>query len=411
MNQENIPSYWLKVRFGEVCSLRVETVQPKNLPSAYYVGLEHIDTGIPELTRWGIASQVDSAKLSFYTGDVLYGKLRPYLDKAALAKFDGICSTDILVFNTSEKMPPEYLAYLVHTSEFLSTAVRTTRGVNHPRTSWASLTAFEFFLPPLLEQRAIAKALLAAQEAKKTRQQELACEQERKAALMQELFIYGTRGEPRKKTPIGELPQSWRVVRLGDKGVAHTTSGGTPNRSNPNYYGGDIPWVKSGELVDNLIHDAEEKITWQGLKDSSAKIFPPGTLLVAMYGATAGRTGILAVEAATNQAVCAIFPEKDSLNGYFLQYYLIQIRPELLSARSGGAQPNINQRVINNLQIPLPSIAEQREIACILRACDAKISALEREIELLDELFHAMLEELMTGRLSAVPLIDGEEHQ
>ncbi len=411
MNQENIPSYWLKVRFGEVCSLRVETVQPKNLPSAYYVGLEHIDTGIPELTRWGIASQVDSAKLSFYTGDVLYGKLRPYLDKAALAKFDGICSTDILVFNTSEKMTPEYLAYLVHTSEFLSTAVRTTRGVNHPRTSWASLTAFEFFLPPLLEQRAIAKALLAAQEAKKTREQEVALEQERKAALMQELFIYGTRGEPRKKTPIGELPQSWRVVRLGDKGVAHTTSGGTPNRSNPNYYGGDIPWVKSGELVDNLIHDTEEKITWQGLKDSSAKIFPPGTLLVAMYGATAGRTGILAVEATTNQAVCAIFPGKDFFNGYFLQYYLIQIRPELLSARSGGAQPNINQRVINNLQIPLPSIAEQREIACILRTCDAKISALEREVELLDELFHAMLEELMTGRLSAIPLIDRGEYQ
>ena len=101
------------------------------------------------------------------------------------------------------------------------------------------------------------------------------------------------------------LPAGWRWVKLGD--VCQTTSGGTPQRGNSNFYGGRIPWVKSGELNDGLISGTEETITDKGLKNSSAKLFPCGTLLIALYGATVGKLGVLGMEAATNQAVCAIF--------------------------------------------------------------------------------------------------------
>jgi len=101
------------------------------------------------------------------------------------------------------------------------------------------------------------------------------------------------------------LKETFEVVPLSK--VADTSSGGTPNRSNHDYYGGNIPWLKSGELNDSIITDSEEFITEKGLKNSSAKVFPKGTLLVAMYGATAGKAGILNMDAATNQAVCAIF--------------------------------------------------------------------------------------------------------
>src|SRR6266498_1038405 len=102
------------------------------------------------------------------------------------------------------------------------------------------------------------------------------------------------------------LPSSWIWTTIG--AIATTTSGGTPSRQHSEYYGGTIPWVKSGELKDGLITMAEETISDIGLNKSNAKLFPAGTTLVALYGATVGRTGILGIDAATNQAVCAIFP-------------------------------------------------------------------------------------------------------
>lgn len=193
-----------------------------------------------------------------------------------------------------------------------------------------------------------------------------------------------------------QLPSHWKVVKLGNEKLATTSSGGTPNRSNPNFFGGDIRWVKSGELDDNWIYDTEEKITQQGLEKSSAKIFPAGTLLLALYGATAGKTAILGVEAATNQAVCAIFPVNESFDSQFIQFYLICIRSQILSARTGGAQPNISQRVIKLLNIILPPLPEQRAIAHILRTIQKAKEARQRELELERERKAALMQYLFT---------------
>ena len=124
-----------------------------------------------------------------------------------------------------------------------------------------------------------------------------------------------------KETPIGKIPEDWEVVRLGN--VAKLESGGTPSRQKPEYWeNGTIPWVKSGELNDGVIYDTEEKITELGLKNSSAKIFPKGTLLI---------TAILGIDAATNQAVAAIIPINSAFDPKFMQYYLIHSRNKLLN--------------------------------------------------------------------------------
>lgn len=159
---------------------------------------------------------------------------------------------------------------------------------------------------------------------------------------------------------VPELPDTWAWIRLGD--VNETTSGGTPKRSNKAYYGGDIPWLKSGELEDNIITKTEEKITDPGLKNSSAKIFPKGTLLIALYGATVGKTGKLAIESATNQAICGIFNDDNVFFDQYLWHYLVSFRNELIRESFGGAQPNISQEIIRNLKIPLPSLSEQHVI-------------------------------------------------
>lgn len=162
--------------------------------------------------------------------------------------------------------------------------------------------------------------------------------------------------------------------------ISETTSGGTPLRNNPEYYNGDIAWLKSGELNDGFISKAEETITELGLKNSSAKLFPKGTLLVAMYGATTGKVGILDIPATTNQAICAILP-KAELDRDYLYWFLRQHRFEFITISKGGAQPNISQTLINRTEIPLPPIQEQKNIAQLLTEIERKKTVNESLIE------------------------------
>ena len=149
------------------------------------------------------------------------------------------------------------------------------------------------------------------------------------------------------------------------KDIAKTTTGGTPNRSIPVYYGGNIPWIKSGELNDGLITSYEETITEDGLKNSSTKLYPKGTLVVALYGATVGKIGILDFDSTSNQAVCAIFPE-DGISIEYLFWFFRQKRLEFLQQSFGGAQPNINQDVVKNTKAPIPPINIQESVQKLL---------------------------------------------
>jgi type I restriction enzyme, S subunit len=172
----------------------------------------------------------------------------------------------------------------------------------------------------------------------------------------------------------------WKTVRLGD--VAKTSSGGTPKRGVSEYYGGDILWVKSGELGDGMVYEVQETITQAGLDNSSAKLFPKGTLCIALYGATIGKLGILGIEATTNQAVCGIFLT-DDIDTKYVFYFLESIRKDLIEQGKGGAQPNINQGIIRDIQLPIPeTLDEQRRIVSEIEKqftrLDAGVEGLKR---------------------------------
>ena len=168
------------------------------------------------------------------------------------------------------------------------------------------------------------------------------------------------------------LPAGWKWVKLGD--VCRTTSGGTPSRGNSQFYNGNIAWIKSGELNDGIIETAQETITEEAVEASSTKVFPSGTLLIALYGATVGKLGILGIDAATNQAVCAIFPS-EKIDRDYLFLYLLQERERLLNLSFGGAQPNISQDIVRSILIPLPPLPEQKRIAAVLTE---QIAAVDR---------------------------------
>lgn len=193
----------------------------------------------------------------------------------------------------------------------------------------------------------------------------------------------------------------WEKKKLGE--ICHTTSGGTPSRKNPSYYYGNIPWVKSGELEKGIIYDTEEKISEDALRNSSAKVFPQGTLLIALYGATIGKLGFLGVEAATNQAICGIF-KSDIINLKFLSYYLFHKRNKLIEQGAGGAQPNISQTILKELEVLIPPFQEQHRIVAkieeLFSSLDKGIESLKTAQQQLKVYRHAVLKWAFEGRLT-----------
>lgn len=171
----------------------------------------------------------------------------------------------------------------------------------------------------------------------------------------------------------------WDYEKLGD--VCKTSSGGTPLRSHPEFYeNGTIPWLKSGEVAQGYIYKAEEFITEEGLAMSSAKIFPTNTVLLAMYGATAGQVGILKIPASTNQAVCGIFPGEKFIPEFL--YLILKAKKEyLISQSSGGAQPNISQTIIKDLLVPVPPLSVQQEIVAKIEQYEKIISGAKQVVE------------------------------
>lgn len=171
----------------------------------------------------------------------------------------------------------------------------------------------------------------------------------------------------------------WDIVKLGD--ICDTTAGGTPLKSNEEFYiPAEIPWINSGEVRNGEIFKASKYISKLGLKKSSAKLIPANSVLVAMYGATAGQVGLLRFEAATNQAVCSILPN-DKFNPKFLYYILSSKTKSLIQMSVGGAQPNISQGIIKNLQIPLPPLEVQEEIAKELDGYQAVIDGAQKVVD------------------------------
>ncbi|EKZ7912103.1 restriction endonuclease subunit S [Salmonella enterica] len=198
----------------------------------------------------------------------------------------------------------------------------------------------------------------------------------------------------------GKLPEGWVVTNL--QNIANWGSGGTPSRSHDEYYNGNIPWIKTGDLGPKLITEASEYITDAGVKNSSAKYFPKGSVAIAMYGATIGKTSILGIDATTNQACAVGTPIKDITSSIFLYYFLLNEKNTFIKKGKGGAQPNISQAVIKEHPLSLPPYAEQKIIAekldTLLAQVDSTKACLERIPQILKRFRQAVLAAVVNGK-------------
>lgn len=193
---------------------------------------------------------------------------------------------------------------------------------------------------------------------------------------------------------IGEIPKDWEIDIIGN--LCKTASGGTPSRSNLSFYNGDIKWFTTGELNDGYLYDSIEHINKEALNNSSAKLFDTGTVLMAMYGATIGKLGVLTQAATTNQACCAF--EHSSILSLYLFYYLLFKRKAIIELGCGAGQPNISQDIIKSILLFYPSNKEeQQRIVTCLNDIDTLLSILDKKIEKKNLIKQGTLQQLLTG--------------
>jgi type I restriction enzyme S subunit len=325
---------------------------------------------------------IKGVRHKFKKGDVLYSKLRTYLNKVLVAPKFGYCTTEIIPFNSYCGISNFYLCHVLRSAYFLDYTQQCGYGVKMPRLSTNDACKGMIPLPPLAEQHRIVTEIekwFALIDIIENGKADLQTTIKQTKSKILDLAIHGKlvpqdpNDEPAIEllkrinpdfTPCDnghseKLPSGWRLANLGMIGAWQ--SGGTPSRSNKSYYGGSIPWLKTGDLNDGLILDVPERITEEAVANSSAKINPTGSVLIAMYGATIGKLGILTFPATTNQACCACI-EFCGITQLFLFYFLLSQRKTFVSKGGGGAQSNISKEIIVNHNISLPPLAEQQRI-------------------------------------------------
>ncbi len=276
-----------------------------------------------------------------------------------------------------------YLKYFFMSNYFKSQVKFYVTGSAQLNFGPSHLNKMKLLLPTLTDQKLIVDHLEKIEQLKDKREQNI----QRCDELIKSIF-YDMFGDPVKNE------KNWPKYKIEE--LCDTNSGGTPNRSKKEYYNGDIPWIKSGELNQGYIYSAEEYISKLGLDNSSAKLIPNNTVLLAMYGATAGKVGFLKITAATNQAICAISPKRD-LNKIYLYFYLKTLEKQFINSSIGGGQPNISQKIIKRTDILVPPIDIQTKFGEKLQLIEKFKEKQVKSKEEIDNLFNCLMQKYFNG--------------
>jgi type I restriction enzyme S subunit len=416
------PNEWREVSLFELCE-RTELTNPEREPGKpfLYVDVSSVSNeafqivGPKEILGRDAPSR---ARKVIRSNDVIFATVRPSLKRVALVPpaLDGqVCSTGFCVLRPKQcSLDPGFLYFYLLTEGIQRKVEGLQDGATYPAIRDSDLLEQRIPLPILPEQRAIAFALNAVQKAKEARQRELVLERERKAALMEYLFTHGTRGEPTKQTEIGEIPGSWRVDGLSDvvavKGGKRLPKGASFKKTPTG-----LPYIRVVDFRDGSVRTDDLKFLAPEIQQSIRRYTISRDDVYISIAGTIGLVGTVPEELdganLTENAAKLVITDKASLDKDFLALILSSEcgQRQIQNLTTKTTQPKLALMRIEQIMIPQPSVDEQREIARILRACETKQVGLGKEIMCLDELFRALLDELMTGRLSALPPI--EEHQ
>jgi type I restriction enzyme S subunit len=412
--------YYYDVQLGKM-------LQPEpsndNYTEVKYLKAQHVQWNaihVDDLpTMWASQKEVD--KFAVQKGDLLICEGGEVGRSALLCELPEPC----IIQNALHRVRPRAhscVKYLKHVMCFVASAKWFDILCN--RATIAHLTgeklgSLEFVLPPLEEQQAIADFLdrktAQIDELIAKKEELLGKLDEKRSALISRTVTRGLPAdiarefglEPHTRFKdsgiewLGEVPEGWEIWKIAH-GFKYTGSGTTPPTDEDIWYDGDIRWLTTSELRENVVSDTSKNVSKGALSAFSAlKVFPEGSLAIAMYGATIGRLGILGIPAATNQACCVMGGDV-ALNSYFMFYWFQAFREKVVLLSSGGGQPNISQEKIRSLRVASPELPEQKAIAAYLDRETSKIDQLRERVssavERLREYRAALISDAVTGQ-------------
>lgn len=428
---DGLPDTWGQIRGRFVMAVNPPPRRARELDETdevSFVPMEAIgEDGGLDLGRTKPLDEIGSGYTAFEDGDVVVAKITPCFEngKGAIARGlkngAGFGTTELHVLRAGKCLDKRFLFYLTtsHTFRMLGESEMYGAG-GQKRVPPEFAKDFRVPFPPLDEQQIIVHFLdakTAQIDTLVTQKRQLIDKlKEKRSALIARTVTRGLPPEAAKAAGLepspamkplfsswaDECPMHWETWKVSH-GFRITGSGTTPPSDNEDWYDGDIPWVTTSELRETIITGTSKKVSRAAIKEFSAlKLFPEGSLAVAMYGATIGRLGIFGIPATTNQACCVLAGEV-AFDRDFVFYWLQAFRDQIVMMATGGGQPNISQEKIRSLRIPCPDIEEQRHIAIFLGAETKKIDQLVDKaglaIDRVNEYRRALITSAVTGKI------------
>lgn len=411
-----------KYRLGEIVDFNKETISRQdNLLEIKYLDTSNIlDNVIYETPSMKLSEAPSRAQRKVKHLTIIYSTVRPRLKHHGILQMPpenlivstGFATLDIK--DSYENMIDATYLYLLltqssvteHLGNIADTAVSAYPSINP-----SDISSLSFIFPDITIQRKIASIWTSYDQ--KIHLNSVI--NDNLEAMAKQLYDYwfvqfdfpNEEGKPYKSSGGAmvyneklkrEIPQGWTAAKIKD--VAQTYSGGTPTSTNSEYYdGGNIPWINSGELNNSIITSTTNYITEEGLKNSSAKLYPQDTILVALYGATAGKVSLLSFEACSNQAVCGVIPPNKIMTTY-IRYYLFSLYEHFITLSSGSARDNISQETIKNTILPIPQEKILKEYSDAVAPIISKTIANQKEMENLTKQRDELLPLLLNGQAS-----------
>jgi type I restriction enzyme S subunit len=408
--EKAIPKEWNLIDLSELSELITKGTTPTTNGFPYledgvnFVKVESIHSNgsfIPSMfAHVGSDCHHSFKRSQLNEGDILF-TIAGALGRSAIVK------KDILPANTNQAVAiirlndldnKDYIFHYLRGNRVKELIKRINVSTAQANLSLGQINKFKIPLPPLPEQQKIAEILSTVDAKIEIIDQQISETQELKKGLMQQLLTKGIGHTEFKDSALGKIPKSWEVNKIGE--TCHSFAGGTPKRSVKEYYkNGTISWVKSGEVDNDNITSAKESVTELAINETSTRLIKSKSILVALYGATAGKVGVLKIDACSNQAVLAINSNVDFISNQFLYHFLKSITKTLLDLCQGSGQPNLSKKIIDNVNIPIPQKGEQQKIATILTTTDEKLQVLSEKKTSYQELKQGLMQQLLTGKV------------
>ena len=404
-----IPEEWEVVKLGDVLELTKNGLTYRQTKEGKYpvTRIETISEGVIDIKKLGYLKNLSDEEIKNYkleVGDILFSHINSIEHIAKAAIYLGkpellIHGMNLLLLRPNkERVDPVflliYLKYEETRNRFRSWA---KKAVNQASINQSELNAFLVPVPPLLEQRIIASILSTVDEAIQETDEIIQKARELKKGLMQQLLTKGIGHTKFKQTEIGEIPEEWEIIKLNEI-ATDFIGGGTPSTSKPEYWDGDIPWMRSAWIKKRIVDSGEKYITKEGLKNSATNIVPQGNILVATR-VCIGNVAINKINIAISQDLTGVVIEKQKALSEYVYWALRGSEGKVKSIIQGSTIKGVLREDLKVLKLPLPPISEQEKIASVLSVVDEKIEKEKQRKGQLEKLKKGLMQDLLTGRV------------